>query len=99
LHGTAHTVINGAPLASRPGEEGLSELAFSIAEELRDWQESLRSSIVQLFNWIKSRDSRPNSLMKNEHSATKKICRACTVDESLFADDAENAENPTLGLT
>ena len=48
LHGLAHTVINGAPLASMPGEEGLSELAFSIAEELRDWQESLRSSIVQL---------------------------------------------------
>jgi hypothetical protein len=48
LHGMAHTVINGAPLASVPGEEGLSELAFSIAEEFRDWQESLRSSIVQL---------------------------------------------------
>jgi len=26
LHGMAHTVINGAPLASVPGEEGLSEL-------------------------------------------------------------------------
>ncbi|MGA3093658.1 MAG: hypothetical protein ABSD75_34175 [Terriglobales bacterium] len=48
LHGMAHTVINGAPLASVPGEEGLSELAFSLAEEFRDWQESLRSSIVQL---------------------------------------------------
>jgi len=44
----AHTVINGAPLASVPGEEGLSELAFSIADEFRDWQQSLRSTIVQL---------------------------------------------------
>jgi hypothetical protein len=48
LHGMAHTVINGAPLANVPGEEGLSELAFSIAEEFRNWQDSLRSSIVQL---------------------------------------------------
>ena len=48
LHGMAHTVINGAPLASVPGEEGLSELAFSIADEFRDWQQSLRSTVVQL---------------------------------------------------
>jgi hypothetical protein len=48
LHGMAHTVINGAPLASVPGEEGLSELAFSIADEFRDWQQSLRSTIAQL---------------------------------------------------
>jgi hypothetical protein len=40
--------INGAPLASVPGEESLSEVAFSIAEEFRDWQESLQSTIVQL---------------------------------------------------
>jgi hypothetical protein len=48
LHGMAHTVINGAPLASVPGEESLSELAFSIADEFRDWQQSLRSTIAQL---------------------------------------------------
>jgi hypothetical protein len=48
LHGMAHTVINGAPLASVSEEEGLSELAFSIADEFRDWQQSLRSTIVQL---------------------------------------------------
>jgi hypothetical protein len=60
LHGMAHTVINGAPLASVPGEEGLSELAFSIADEFRDWQQSLRSTIAQ----IKSQDSHPTSPMK-----------------------------------
>ena len=38
LHAMAHTVINGAPLASVPGEESMSEVAFSIAEEFRDWQ-------------------------------------------------------------
>ena len=48
LHGMAHTVINGAPLASVRGEDGLSELAFSIADEFRDWQQFLRSTIVQL---------------------------------------------------
>jgi hypothetical protein len=48
LHGMAHTVINGAPLAIVPREEGLSELAFSIAEELSDCQQSLQSIIVRL---------------------------------------------------
>ena len=91
LHGMAHTVINGAPLASMPGEEGLSELAFSIAEELRDWQESLRSSIVQL---DRIAGHVPESLMKNEHSATKKICRACTVDESLFCKRCRKCRKP-----
>jgi hypothetical protein len=53
LHGMAHTAINGAPLASAPGEEGLSEIAFSIAEEFRNWQESLRSTTVQLESAIR----------------------------------------------
>ena len=35
-------------LASVPGEEGLSELAPSIAEEFRDWQQSLLAGVVQL---------------------------------------------------
>ena len=40
-------MINGAPLASAPAEEGLNELAFSIAEEFRDWQESFQSGIAE----------------------------------------------------
>ncbi len=48
LHGMAHTVINGAPLAIVPGEESLSERAFFIAEEFSDCQQSLRSIIVRL---------------------------------------------------
>ncbi len=48
LHAMAHTVINGAPLSSMRGEESISELSFSIAEEFRDWQDSLQSSIAEL---------------------------------------------------
>jgi hypothetical protein len=48
VHGMAHTVINDAPLTSAPCEESMSEAAFSIAEELRDWQQSLRSAIARL---------------------------------------------------
>jgi hypothetical protein len=48
LHAMAHTVINGAPLTSVPGEESMGETAFSIAEEFRDWQQSLQSAIAQL---------------------------------------------------
>ena len=48
VHGMAHTVINDAPLSSVPGEDSLSETAFSLAEEFRNWQQSLQSAIVQL---------------------------------------------------
>jgi len=48
LHAMAHTVINGAPLARVLGEESMSEVAFAIAEEFRDWQHSLQSSIAEL---------------------------------------------------
>jgi hypothetical protein len=48
LHAMAHTVINGAPLTTVPSEESISEAAFSIAEEFRDWQQSLQSAIARL---------------------------------------------------
>lgn len=48
LHGMAHTVINDAPLTIVQGEESMSEAAYSIAEEFRDWQQSLRSAIARL---------------------------------------------------
>ena len=41
-------VINGAPLTTSQCEEGMGEAAFSIAEEFRDWQQSLRSAAVLL---------------------------------------------------
>jgi len=39
----AHTVINDAPLTIVPGDESFGETAFSLAEEFRDSQQSLRS--------------------------------------------------------
>ena len=48
LHAMAHTVINDAPLTNVLGEESISEAAFSVAEDFRDWQQSLQSAIVQL---------------------------------------------------
>ncbi len=48
LHAMAHTVINGAPLTTVQREESMSEAAFSIAEEFRDWQQSLRSASALL---------------------------------------------------
>jgi len=48
LHGMAHTVINDAPLTIVPGEESLSEAAFSLAEEFRDSQQSLLSLLTLL---------------------------------------------------
>jgi hypothetical protein len=48
LHGMAHSLINDAPLTSVQGEEDMCEVAFSIAEEFHDWQQSLRSAIAGL---------------------------------------------------
>ena len=48
LHAMAHTLINQAPLTSVPDEESIGETAFSIAEEFRDWQQSIQSAILQL---------------------------------------------------
>lgn len=48
LHAMAHTVINEAPLTSVPDEESIGEIASSIAEEFRDWQQSVQLAIVQL---------------------------------------------------
>ena len=48
VHAMAHTVINGAPLTSAAGEESLTEAAYSLASEFRDWQQSLRSAIALL---------------------------------------------------
>ena len=48
LHGMAHTVINDAPLTIVPGDESFSEAAFSLAEELRDSQQSLLSLLTLL---------------------------------------------------
>jgi hypothetical protein len=47
-HAMVHTVINDAPLASVASDETLGEAAYSIAEELRDWQQSLQSAITLL---------------------------------------------------
>ncbi len=48
LHAMSHTVINGASLTAVPSEESMSEAAFSIAEEFRDWQQCLKSATVML---------------------------------------------------
>ena len=48
LHAMAHTVINEAPLSCPPGDEPLEEMAASIAEELQDCGNSLRSVIAML---------------------------------------------------
>ena len=36
VHAMAHTVINDAPLSCAPGDEGLGEVASSLAEEFQD---------------------------------------------------------------
>jgi hypothetical protein len=43
-----HTVINGAPLTFIRDEESMSETAFSVAEEFRDWQQSLQATVARL---------------------------------------------------
>ena len=48
VHAMAHTVINEAPLSCPPGDEPLEEMAASIAEELQDCGNSLRSVIAML---------------------------------------------------
>jgi hypothetical protein len=48
VHAMAHTVINGAPLTVIPDDESMSETAFSVAEEFRDWQQSLQATIARL---------------------------------------------------
>jgi hypothetical protein len=42
LHGMAHTVINGAPLTTPPGEETLAEMAASLSLVLSDAAAALR---------------------------------------------------------
>jgi len=54
VHAMAHTVINGAPLTSAAGEESLTEAAYSLASEFRDWQQScdrLSLCSTTLPNW------------------------------------------------
>ena len=36
VHAMAHSVINDAPLNCVPGEEGLAEIASSVADELQE---------------------------------------------------------------
>jgi len=48
LHGMAHTVINGAPLAAPPGEETLAEMAASLSLAFGDAAEALRGLVRML---------------------------------------------------
>src|SRR5215472_15582750 len=48
VHAMAHTVINDAPLSIGAGEESLTEAAYGVAEEFREWQQSLRAAIALL---------------------------------------------------
>jgi hypothetical protein len=48
VHGMAHTLINGAPLSRAPGKESFPEMAYSLAEEFRDWRDSLEAAIALL---------------------------------------------------
>jgi hypothetical protein len=45
VHGMAHTVVNGAPLTQAPGNESLPEVAYSLAEEFREWRQALQAAI------------------------------------------------------
>ena len=48
VHCMAHTGINGAPMTRAPGKESLTETAYSLGEELREWHQSLQSAIAVL---------------------------------------------------
>lgn len=51
VHNMAHTVINGAPLSARPGEESLPGAAYSVGDQLRQWREAL-AAVVALLDQI-----------------------------------------------
>ena len=48
LHAMAHTVINGAPLATPPGDETLAEMAASLSLALGDAAEAQRDLVRML---------------------------------------------------
>jgi hypothetical protein len=48
VHAMTHMVINGAPLTVIADDESMSETAFSVAEEFRDWQQSLQARLDQI---------------------------------------------------
>lgn len=51
VHAMAHSVINDAPLSCAPGEEGLGEIAASLADEFQEGR-SVFTSVVSLLNQL-----------------------------------------------
>lgn len=48
VHAMAHTVINDAPLSHPPGNEPLTQMAGSVAEQLHDCRQVLGSTVALL---------------------------------------------------
>ena len=48
VHSMAHTLINGAALSGRRGEETLPEAAFAVSEEFREWRDALETAVELL---------------------------------------------------
>ncbi|HTF63806.1 MAG TPA: hypothetical protein VK638_14035 [Edaphobacter sp.] len=51
VHAMAHSVINDAPLSCAPGEEGLGEIAASVADELQECRNTF-TSVVSLLKQL-----------------------------------------------
>jgi|SRR5215467_880151 len=48
LHSMAHTVINDAPLTAAPGKVSLTEAAYLLSDEFREWRKSLQTAVTLL---------------------------------------------------